>query len=211
MRLRTSLFLLSLATALPLVAFALLAAAFVVQHENENLLSVAKARNRAIMSAIDAELRGTIGALRAITVVRSLTSDDLHTFHATAREILATQPSWNNVLLHDPQGRQLVDASLPWGAPLLERMARSVRRVFHGQSVWATETKVDALYEENLRQHRALREAIAAGSAKGARILASEHVLSSGRLLEAILDELDARRGNADLGSETDGDRASER
>lgn len=92
------------------------------------------------------------------------------------------------------------------GAPLLERMARSVRRVFHGQSVWATETKVDALYEENLRQHRAIREAIAAGSARGARILASEHVLSSGRLLEAILDELDARRGGPDFGSETRGD-----
>jgi DNA-binding GntR family transcriptional regulator len=76
------------------------------------------------------------------------------------------------------------------GAPLLERMARSVRRVFHGQSVWATKTKVDELYEENLRQHRAIREAITAGSPKGARILASEHVLSSGRLLEAILDEI---------------------
>jgi DNA-binding GntR family transcriptional regulator len=88
------------------------------------------------------------------------------------------------------------------GAPLLERMARSVRRVFHGQSVWATETKVDALYEENLRQHRAIREAIAAGSARGARILASEHVLSSGRLLEAILDELDARRAGGGFGSE---------
>jgi DNA-binding GntR family transcriptional regulator len=83
------------------------------------------------------------------------------------------------------------------GAPLLERMAKSVRRVFHGQSVWATKTKVDELYEENLRQHRAIREAIAAGSARGARILASEHVLASGRLLEAILDEIsDPKSGN---------------
>jgi DNA-binding GntR family transcriptional regulator len=90
------------------------------------------------------------------------------------------------------------------GAPLLERMAKSVRRVFHGQSVWATQTQVDALYEENLRQHRAIREAIAAGSAKGARILAAEHVLSSGRLLEAILDELEARRAGPTLGSETE-------
>jgi DNA-binding GntR family transcriptional regulator len=85
------------------------------------------------------------------------------------------------------------------GSPLLERMAKSVRRVFHGQGVWATETKVDELYQENLRQHRAIREAIAAGSAKGARVLATEHVLSSGRLLEAILDELDRRA----LGSES--------
>jgi DNA-binding GntR family transcriptional regulator len=85
------------------------------------------------------------------------------------------------------------------GAPLLERMAKSVRRIFHGQSVWATQTKVDELYEENLRQHRAIRDAIAVGSARGARILAAEHVLSSGRLLEAILDELESRQ----LGSES--------
>jgi DNA-binding GntR family transcriptional regulator len=84
-------------------------------------------------------------------------------------------------------------------SPLVERMAKSMRRVFHGQSVWATETKVDELYEENLRQHRAIHEAIASGSARGARILATEHVLSSGRLLEAILDELEHRN----LGSET--------
>ncbi len=82
------------------------------------------------------------------------------------------------------------------GSPLLERMAKSVRRVFHGQSVWATESKVDELYEENLRQHRAIREAIAAGSAKGARVLATEHVLASGRLLEAILDELESRQSD---------------
>jgi signal transduction histidine kinase/ActR/RegA family two-component response regulator len=119
MRLRTSLFLLSLATALPLVAFALLAAAFVVQHEYENLVSVANARNRAVLSAVDAELHGAINTLRAVAVIRSLGSDDLRTFHATAHEILATQPGWNNVLLHDSSGRQLVNASLPWGTPLL--------------------------------------------------------------------------------------------
>ena len=119
MRLRTSLFLLSLATALPLVAFALLAAAFVVQHEYENLVSVANARNRAVLSAVDAELHGAINTLRAVAVIRSLGSDDLRTFHATAHEILTTQPGWNNVLLHDPSGRQLVNASLPWGTPLL--------------------------------------------------------------------------------------------
>ncbi len=37
-------------------------------------------------------------------------------------------------------------------------------------------------------QHRAIREALAAGSAEGARTLAREHVLSSGRLMEAALD-----------------------
>jgi DNA-binding GntR family transcriptional regulator len=78
-------------------------------------------------------------------------------------------------------------------APLLERMAKSVRRVFHAQAVWASSREISDLYEENLAQHRAIHEALAAGSPKGARALVSEHVIQSGRLLEAILDVLESR------------------
>jgi len=119
MRLRTSLLLLAIATVLPLVVFAVLATAFVVQHENENFVRVAKSRNRAVIAAVDAEVRGAINTLEALSVVSSLASDDLQTFHDVAKEMLATQPSWNNVLLHDAGGVQLVNASLAWGTPLL--------------------------------------------------------------------------------------------
>jgi len=121
MRLRSSLLLLSVATALPLVVFAVLAAAFVVEHENENLVSVAKSRNRATMSAVDGELRGAVNTLQALSVVSSIANNDLQAFHDVAKHVLTTQPSWNNVLLHDPAGHQLVNASLPWGTPLLEK------------------------------------------------------------------------------------------
>ena len=46
---------------------------------------------------------------------------------------------------------------------------------------------------KNDNQHRAIREAIAARSPQGARVLAREHVLSSGKLLEAILDKVAAQ------------------
>jgi DNA-binding GntR family transcriptional regulator len=75
--------------------------------------------------------------------------------------------------------------------PLIERMAKAARRTFLVRPVWATGADLDDLFEKNDRQHRAIREAIAARSPEGARVLAREHVLSSGRLLEAILfDEL---------------------
>ena len=77
--------------------------------------------------------------------------------------------------------------------PLLERMAKSVRRVFHAQAVWAESAEISRLYDENLAQHRAIREALAAGSPGGARVLVSEHVIQSGRLLEAILDRLEEK------------------
>lgn len=75
-------------------------------------------------------------------------------------------------------------------APLVERMAKAARRTFLVKPFWATGADLDELFEKNDRQHRAIREAIAARSPEGARVLAREHVLSSGRLLEAILDKV---------------------
>ena len=72
--------------------------------------------------------------------------------------------------------------------PMVERIAKSARRTFAGSAVWNAGATVAAeLFEVNVRQHRAIREAIAAGSGAGARALAREHVLSSYQLLEAVL------------------------
>ena len=73
-------------------------------------------------------------------------------------------------------------------SPYLERLAKSARRTFVGQITWVARAELDTLYERNDREHRALREAIAAGSVNGARTLAREHVLHSWELLDAILD-----------------------
>jgi DNA-binding GntR family transcriptional regulator len=75
-------------------------------------------------------------------------------------------------------------------APFVERLAKSARRTFLGQTVWAAGLDMDELYDKNDLQHKAIREAIAAGSAVGARTLAREHVLSSGNLQEVILDHM---------------------
>jgi DNA-binding GntR family transcriptional regulator len=48
-------------------------------------------------------------------------------------------------------------------------------------------------------QHRAIRDALAAGSTSGARSLARDHVLSSGRLMEAALDVATARSRDPEL------------
>jgi DNA-binding GntR family transcriptional regulator len=74
------------------------------------------------------------------------------------------------------------------GSPYVERVAKGARRTFIGQITWVARAELDELYARNEEQHRAIREAIAAGSANGARVLAREHVLSSWRLLEAILE-----------------------
>ena len=76
-------------------------------------------------------------------------------------------------------------------APMVERIAKSARRTFAGQAVWGPGgSDIDELYERNVLQHRAIREALAAGSAAGARALAREHVLHSFRLLETVLAQV---------------------
>ena len=76
-------------------------------------------------------------------------------------------------------------------APMIERLAKDARRNFSGPAVWAPGgPEVDELYELNDRQHRAILDALAAGSAEGARALAREHVLHSYRLLTTLLDHV---------------------
>jgi DNA-binding GntR family transcriptional regulator len=73
--------------------------------------------------------------------------------------------------------------------PYLEQVAKSARRTFSGRWIWTPGgPEIDELYALNDRQHRAIRGALAAGSAAGARALAREHVLSSFRLLTTMLD-----------------------
>jgi DNA-binding GntR family transcriptional regulator len=71
--------------------------------------------------------------------------------------------------------------------PLVERIAKSARRTF--LSRWSPGgPEIDDLYRQNVYQHHAILEAMAARSVEGARALAHEHVLHSGRLLEVILE-----------------------
>jgi DNA-binding GntR family transcriptional regulator len=79
------------------------------------------------------------------------------------------------------------------GSPYLAEVARGARRTFTAQATWTARIELDELYVRNERQHQAIVASIAAGSPDGARAVAREHVLSSGRLLEAILDLVESR------------------
>ena len=125
MRLRRSLLILAAATIVPVLGFALLAAALVVRQQNDDLRDVAKTRNRATLTAVDAELRGVISTLQAVTDVRELRNDDIRGFHEYSQGLLRTHDAWQNVLLHDTVGQQLANARLPWGTELLKNPVES--------------------------------------------------------------------------------------
>jgi DNA-binding GntR family transcriptional regulator len=75
------------------------------------------------------------------------------------------------------------------GLTLVERVAKTMR--FSGSAVWnpSDAHELDELYRANETQHRAIIAALRAGSPAGARALAREHVLSSGALLERIVEQ----------------------
>ena len=62
------------------------------------------------------------------------------------------------------------------GLPYVESVAKSARRTFSGPTVWApVDDELEVLYERNQAEHRAIRQALAAGSVAGARGGAREH------------------------------------
>jgi signal transduction histidine kinase len=117
-RIRTSLLALSLATAAPLLAFAVFAAWYTFQRENAAFLNASLTRNRATLQAVDAQLTGTINTLRALASSESIGRNDYAGFHREAAVVLGTQPHWQNIVLLTPHGAQVVSARLPWGTPL---------------------------------------------------------------------------------------------
>jgi DNA-binding GntR family transcriptional regulator len=77
--------------------------------------------------------------------------------------------------------------------PYVETVSKAARRTFSGPAVWAPlDEELDRLYERNQAEHRAIRQALAAGSVAGARELAREHVMHSFELLQTILAHVGA-------------------
>jgi DNA-binding GntR family transcriptional regulator len=153
-------------------------------------------------------VRAELEALATALAATRITSEDLaeleeceRSFSQLTHELRAREPGeerrsitgdWvrANHAFHDVVYR-VADA------PLIEQMAKSARRTFSGPAVWAPgDHSLDGLYLKNDRQHRAIREALAAGSTEGARAIARDHVLSSFHLLETILEQVGAQPPN---------------
>jgi signal transduction histidine kinase len=117
-RLRSTLFLLASVTAVPLVVVAFAAVGLVFNKENASFVDAAKARNRATLQAVDAELRGTVNTLKALSASKVLARGDLSAFRDEAQAALATQPHWRNIVVLSPDGQHLANARLPQGSPL---------------------------------------------------------------------------------------------
>jgi signal transduction histidine kinase/CheY-like chemotaxis protein len=118
MRLRTRLFQLVVGTVVPLVLLAVALGALLATNQQETFREGALARIRALMTAVDAELRGHFRAVEALGASGSLAADDLASFYLDAERVLRSQPDWQNVMVAFPDGRQVVNLARPFGSAL---------------------------------------------------------------------------------------------
>ncbi|TAK87102.1 MAG: response regulator [Betaproteobacteria bacterium] len=136
MKLRSYLTLLTLATLVPVAIFAALVGANLVDQERKTFRRGAQEQVRALSTAIDASLKGSITTLEAFSLSPSLDAADLGYFRRTAAGLLAGRPDWVNINLSLPDGQQVVNLKLPERAPLpniaavdasLERVLRTAK------------------------------------------------------------------------------------
>jgi signal transduction histidine kinase/ActR/RegA family two-component response regulator len=109
---------LALGTLLPVVVFAAFLAFQLARSEREAAERRVVRSARLLASIFDREMSGSIRTLQALAESEHLERGELEAFRADCERVLRTQPSWRIVLLIAPDGRQLANTGIPWGAPL---------------------------------------------------------------------------------------------
>jgi PAS domain S-box-containing protein len=118
MRLRSHLVTLVLAVLVPMIAFSTIIVVVFGRQQRESVRQGAVETARALMSAADEHLAGSVTTLEALATLPSLDRRDLTAFHDDAARVLKSRPDWLTILLFAPDGRQLVNVLRPPGTPL---------------------------------------------------------------------------------------------
>lgn len=112
MKLRTNLVYLVVGTIVPVFLLATFLGFLLVKRERDAFRQGAINRNRAFMAAVDAALQGHISTLQVLASDSSLETNDFNKFLLEATRALKSQGDWQDVILTEPDGRQLVNAAL---------------------------------------------------------------------------------------------------
>ncbi len=115
---RRSYLALVLAALLPIVLFASAIALIVGFREQSALEASALSKVREIAAGIDRYVAAQLKAAEIIAKVGSLQRGDLEQFYDFADRIKRDNSGWNNVVVSDRSGRQLINLARPFGAPL---------------------------------------------------------------------------------------------
>jgi PAS domain S-box-containing protein len=107
----------------PIVALSGVNLALSARQQRSDQLRAMTETMRAMVGAVDTELARLTAVLRALAASGALRRGDLAGFHDTVSRAKAQDPSWANIVLADPAGKQLVNILRPYGAPLPDKPA----------------------------------------------------------------------------------------
>ena len=116
--LRSHLTVLVLVTMIPLLIFSGLMIYILATQERDTFQKGATERTRALVTAVDTELRRSITTLEALAALRFFDHDDLRSFREEAARVLKSQPDWFTINLALPSGQQIVNLLWPADAAL---------------------------------------------------------------------------------------------
>lgn len=75
-------------------------------------------RTRALITAVDAQLKSSISTLEALATSRHLDRGDLRSFYDDSVRVLKSQPGWRTIIVSLPSGESLLNLLRPLGAEL---------------------------------------------------------------------------------------------
>src|SRR5262249_5575230 len=134
-RLRAHLITLFLLAMAPLFVFAVYMIYRSGEQERATLQRGAIERVRAIMTAVDTELKSSTTTLEALATAKELDGDELRAFYDVAMRVFVSQRDWSTINLADSTGRRLIDVRRPIGDAELPPLAEPemLKQVFESQ------------------------------------------------------------------------------
>ncbi|HEX6156907.1 MAG TPA: cache domain-containing protein [Burkholderiales bacterium] len=116
--LRRRLFLLAVASILPLAAMAGLGLVALAKERRSQVERQGLEVTRALATAVDVELDRSIAVLAGLAIGPALDTRDFARYHEAMRRVLGTRPDWVTITLADPSGQQLANARREYGENL---------------------------------------------------------------------------------------------
>ena len=110
------LFLMAVAASLPMIAIAAYTLYSNVQENKAQVLASAEGQMQALTTAVDTELNLSIASLEGMASSSRVIAADVAGFRREAIAYLASNPGWANVILHAPDGTQVMNVRVPEGA-----------------------------------------------------------------------------------------------
>ncbi len=110
-------FLVALAALIPVAILSCVLLISTAREQRLRLYRVADSTVLALLNAVDAEIKSTIGVMDALAASPRLARADFERFREESEQLLARRPAWLNIVVADRNG-QLMNARLPAGEPL---------------------------------------------------------------------------------------------